>query len=360
MIATHLLSRSVVSARERKTVMDGLLLINSVLTFAAVLAAWFYRLLEIDIGRLAWMFFVYTSLHLLGSIVTDYLHSRRWVMAWMATASFASILFLAVAWFFAGGVKNPLFLISMIVPVIAAGVLQTGLVLPMALLSIAAAIGSALAQSPELLWTAERLGFRIPFLSGASLAAGLADPVPGVEVTPASVMLILLWFGLAQLGLAMMSRNLAAGMITLTERLIGSASLGVAGSGVTQASLLAATSPTVIVYSDSGQIHLASRSFANQMLVREHEIAGKALYDFITFEDEPLLKQVLRNGGRLRVAYRVGPERRVAEASIYNFHSEGDTFSLVRLDEITTPEQGLVVTNGVNNSRFTGPVAILK
>lgn len=354
MIARRLLVSSLASAQERKAILDSALLLNSVLTFAVVMAGWFYRLIEVDISRLAWMFFAYTGLQLLGSIATDQLRSRVGLTAWMAVASCAAVLFLSVAWFFAGGVKNPLFLMSMLVPVTVVGAIQTRLVLLVAPLSVLAATVSALAQSQELLWTVERFGLWIPF-RGSSLESGRSDPLPGVETTPSFVMMVLLLFALAQLGVAWLSRNVAARMIALTERLLGSAGHGVSATGVTQASLVAATSPTVIVYSDSGQIRLASRSFLNQMLVREGEVDGKTLFEVISFDDEPRLREALKNGGNLTVAYRVGAERRVAAASVHVFHSEGDTFSSVRLDEASTPDHEEVPADH-QEPRWTGPL----
>jgi hypothetical protein len=360
MIATKLLAGSAVSARERKAVMDIALLLTFVVTFLAVMGAWFYRLLDIDLGRLAWIFFSWSTLYLIGSIATDSLRSARAMRWWTALSSIGAVIFLAVGWSFAGGVKNPLFLLSMFVPVMVLGALQTRLVFPIALASIVAAGVSALVQSPELLWTAERVGLSVPFAGNPSLAAGAADPLPGVEVTPSWVLLVLMLFTLAQVGVAILSRRVTSRMMTLFERLVVSVNPELLGGGVSLASIHAAPSPTALVYSESGQIHLASQSFLHQMLIRDDEIAGKTLFEVISFAEEESVREILKSGGNVRIAYHVGPERRMAHVSVHVFHSAGETFSSVRLDEIPNSELQTDPAGQAQTPRRIGPIAILK
>jgi hypothetical protein len=91
--------------------------------------------------------------------------------------------------------------------------------------------------------------------------------------------------------------------------------------------------PTIVVYADTAQVHIASRSFINQMLLTD-DIRGRTLFDLLRFDDEASVRDAIRFGGQTSaVAYNVGRESRRADLSIHSFVVDRQSFAAIRFNE---------------------------
>jgi hypothetical protein len=324
-----LLNNTAVGLRERKKVLDTALFLNAVGSFAALVAVWYLRALGIDLAKLAWTFFIYGAIHLIFAAITDKFRGPRSLKIAMAVAQFGSISFLAFAWHLAGGVLNPIFLLSMVVPVVVASALQlTRLAVSAAVYSAVVASAIGVAESEELRWFVERLGIPLPLT--VSLAPS-GTILPGVEMTPAALLVALGLFAAAQLALAFVGAATAAKRIALAERF---AEPGDELTGTAHAAIMSTPAPTIVVYADTAQVHIASRSFINQMLLRADDIRGRTLFDLLRFDDEASVRDAIRFGGQTSaVAYYVGRESRRADLSIHSFVVDRQSFAAIRFNE---------------------------
>ena len=320
---------------QRKHVMDVGLLLNAMILFAVLLTGWYIRVLDLELQRVAWAFFIYGAIHTASMPWSDSFRTRRLLLGSVTLAACASVTFLGFAWHLAGGVSNPVFLTGMIAPVAMAAALRLRRVAGAAAVSsIVVVTAVALAESPELRWFVERYGLPLPVSGGHALAT-----LPGVETTPSSMVFALALFAVVQICvlIAVIAASTAASR--LGQRFAASAQ---PVSEAAHAALISSPDPTVVVYADTAQMHTASRSFVNQMLLRADDLKGRTIFELMDFPDEEIVYRAIREGDALSgVSYSIGPEARLADLFIHRFASAGDRFAAIRFDERIDDEASL-------------------
>lgn len=320
---------------ERKRVMDVVLLLNAMILFAALLMGWYVRVLDLELQRAAWAFFIYGALHTAYMAWSDRFRTRTRLLGALTLAACASVAFLGVAWHLAGGVSNPVFLTGMIAPVAVAAALRLRrLAWAAAASSIVVVTVVALAESPELRWFVERYGLPLPESSGHALAT-----LPGVETTPSSMVFALALFAVVQMCVLLAVIVASSAASRLGQRFAASTQ---PVSEAAHAAMVSSPDPTVVVYADTAQMHTASRSFVNQMLLRAEDLKGRTIFELMDFADEQIVQQAIREGDAISgVSYSIGPEARLADLFIHRFTSAGDRFAAIRFNEQIDDEASL-------------------
>jgi hypothetical protein len=317
----------------KKAVLDGALLVDLIVSFTAIAAAWFFRMLEIDMTRIAWSYFAFTGAHVVFMAVTDRLQRRAVLLSAITIVQAAGIVFLAMMWHFAGGLANPTFLFAVVAPLVVVGVMNLrwlGLVLGM--LAWVSTCAVALTESPELVWVAERYGLA-PGLFKDAIAVGADAPAQGgMDMTPSALLAAFGLFGVVALTAAPGAQALASRAIRIHQRSLPPAKTA-AGAAVPDQAIATIAVPTVILYADSGQIHSASTGFINQMLLSSENLRSRTIFELVKFDEPRIVKQALEGTEPVLVGYRVGTEHRVASLHMHHFFTGGDAFILLRIEE---------------------------
>jgi hypothetical protein len=327
-VSANLVDTAILAARERKRTLETTLLLNAAGTFALLMIAWYFRLIDADISRIALPFAIYSAMHVAFASITDRFGHARALTHATTVSELASVGFLAFAWHLAGGVVNPMFLIAMILPVAVASVLQLRtLAVATAAWSVCGAGVVAIVESPELRWFIERLGIKVP-LSGSIAAHPL---FPGIETTPSALVVALSFFAIVQFGVAIVGIVAGRKVVSLALRF---STPGERIASVAHGAIAESPSPLLVVYKDTGQVHVASRSFMKQMLLRQPDLHGRTVFDLLRFDDEESVRAALTSGAKMiPIRYNVGREARDAELAIHSFIADGQSFAAMRFDE---------------------------
>ena len=151
--------------RERKRLFDDVWLLTLFVIFIALATPWFLRVLDFDLGPLAWSLFGFGLAYVAGAMATDRVESRRNVFLIVGALQALGVIFLGFLWHLAGGLQNPLFLLVFVMPVIASSLVslswQSYLT---ALLAVVVVALVALIEAPELRWYLIENGIPVQWL----------------------------------------------------------------------------------------------------------------------------------------------------------------------------------------------------
>jgi diguanylate cyclase (GGDEF)-like protein len=331
---------SLLPVLERKRLIDGVWVVCLGGVLAAVTLPWFLHALDINLVVVAAAVFAYIVMHLTFSAATDRLRSSAGLSSAMRVMVVTGVVFLACLWHLVGGLQNPMFLAVFTLPVIMSGLMMTGgQALLTALTSVVLVTAMVMIESADLRWYLGLLHF--PYLKqAAETGAALfppVDAVAGFSSTPTYEFTLLVMFTAVQITVAFLSQPMALLLVRANGRLEMTNKMLTEVQGLFHAVLRAEPEPAVILYADSGQVVQASDSFFKRMLVRPSEIAGRALFEVVQFDDVDRVTSAFKtSSGELPFCvYRVHGEKRVANISFYATEHQGLRYFYVGFQEVT-------------------------
>ena len=326
--------------RECRNVLDLSWLLLIVLVFLAVAAAWFVRLLQVEITTISASVFLYVLFYVAATRLLDRIERPRAVLLATGLLHGSGILFLAFLWHLSGGIEHIVFLLAFLLPVLATGVvMRDWRPYAMALVAIAAVTLVSLAESPDLRWYVSLLGLPVARLSWSAPAwfPARPTPFPGAEILPEELLVALGVFAVLQLAAALFSESLADLMLRLSERLRTADDLREEAQGLFQAVMQTDPAPSVIVYRDTAQITYTSRSFLQQMLLSAADIPGKRLFDVVRFHEPERVRDILARGeGEIgSCSFQVGEEMRIASVRVFRIDHRGTSYAYLGFSDLT-------------------------
>jgi len=310
--------------RERKRVLDSVLVLTLVAAFASVAGPWFVQAIEVDMAAPTMALLCYLTAYLVLAGVADRMRTPGDMRLATQVLQLSGILFLAVLWHLVGGVANPAFLLAFFLPVAASGVVLRGWQ-PYAAASISAvAVGAVtLAESPEL------RGYMIGASpqdagSGALLAAGGG----------ASSFVLLGAFTLMMMAGALVSETVASHLVARRAAEAPTAQDDELEE-LAQTILRATPAPTALVDTGTSKIVHASDSFLREMLLEPEDLLGRGLFQLLGFVEPERIRSLLESGGEARHSvYRVNREARIADIRIRLMSHGGRLYAYLEVHDL--------------------------
>ncbi len=335
----QLLSDRLPALYERKRALDASWLLVLIAVLLSTGTPWYLRVLDIDMGVVAWSLFGYSVAYLGTAYLTDRIRSQRFVLAVMVAVQMVGVIFLAWVWHLVGSVQNPLFLLAFVLPVVAAGLLTLRWhAYGVALLAIAATGFVAIVDSPGLRWYLSRYEALGPLLSLApSELAGRQDPFPSVAAQPGYLMVSLVFFSLLLVTVALTSESISSLLLKLYERLTLSSHALEEEERLSGAVLRASPEPAALIFRDSLVIAQASDGFMDGLLIEPDDLGAKSFLEIVRFTYQDVIERLLADGsGEVPFAvYRVGPETRVARVHCFPLRNRGTDYLYVTLHDVS-------------------------
>lgn len=330
----------VAAIQECRSLLDVSWLLLLVVVALAVGAAWFVRLLQIEITPVAASVFVYALLYVAAARSLDRLKTPRTILLATSLLHGSGILFLALLWHLVGGIEARVFLLAFLLPVLATGiVMRDWRPYVMALVAVVSVTLVSLAESPELRWYVSLWGLPLEGFSweGPAWMPRRPRPFPGAEVLPEELLVSLGMFAVFQLSAAALSESISGLVLRLSDRLRTADDLREEAQGLFQAVMHADPSPSVIVYRDTGQILYTSQSFLQQLLLSPTDLLGKGLFDVVRFHEPERVREILARGeGELgSCGHQVGSEARIASVRVFRIDHGGTSYAYLGFSDLT-------------------------
>ena len=360
------------SLRERKRLFDDVWLLTLFVIFLAIAIPWFLRILDVELGPLAWSLFGFGLMHLLGTIFADRADNRRHLVLMIGAVQGIGIIFLGYVWHLAGGLQNPTFLLAFGLPVIAGGLVLVGWQsYATAFLAMATVSSVALIEAPELRWYLLEMGLPLgPIIRHLPHAETGATQASSTLIAPASYLFVLLeLFGAFMLALALLTESLNA----LLRRLYVRLGRSMAATNEAEMSALDALEsspyPALWVSPDSFVIERASANFLQHFGLAPEAASNANLFDLVAFSYADVVEGLITgSGGEYPLAiYRIGSETRVAHVRVRPIRYDGRSLAYVTFEDLSNgyllravfdaAEDGLVIVGPAGTITHYNPVA---
>jgi PAS domain-containing protein len=329
---------------ERKSWHDTIWLTIPVLALLVSGPAWFFRLVDTEMGPLVWSLFFYFLLREAVEFSLRKITNHSTILWITLGADLAGIGVLALLWHFSQTVRNPLFLLVLVIPLISSAVMYpTYITFSLTGLSILVVTMVAWVDVPQLRSALLQMVL-IPSWLASLLSVGgheIAGPTTG-DFSAANAVALLLAFSFGCV--------VIAGIADRVQTLFTERAKSAAGEGAVAA--LAQSSPVFTIDRESMCITNANRAFweyslvgpwasgisatpgasgasgtpgpsgASEALTTGKEAvarasAGPALFDCIRFnEEEELRKMIAGHGGAMLCRYKVDSEARAGKIHV--------------------------------------------
>lgn len=300
------------------------------LMFLAVLLPWLLRMIEVELAPLAWTMTAFAATHAVLVIAAERVRSRAVMLRLLYAVPLLGVAFMAVLWYYGGGIAHPALALPMVLTVVAAGALpRRRFAYDVALYSVFFVVATVILSSPDFVWYAIQLGIpgaAVARVAGEQLVA--TEPFPGATTTPAAAFLFVATFAVGQIAAA----AVASRMVAFVRRREELAERLAASQPDTLPVLAAERMPaaSVLVIAATAQIVQASKRFVQQTLLHNDPAVGRELFDVIHFTDPDGVRAFLAAGGTLSSCrYSIGAEERVADLFVETFEYEGVSYANV-------------------------------
>ena len=331
---------ALVSLRERKRLFDDVWLLTLFVIFLAIAVPWFLRILDVELGSLAWSLFGFGLLYLPVAIAADGIDNRLHLLLMIGSLQGVGIVFLGCVWHLAGGLQNPAFLLVFALPVIAGGlVLQGWQSYATALLGMATAAGVALMEAPELRWYLLEIGLplepiirRLPQIQAGPMGTSV------MPIAPASSVFVLLeLFGVFLMGLALLTESLNGFVRRLDERLGWSVKAADDAGAAASDALWNSAFPALWVVPNMFKIERASETFLQHFAQTPESISNGNLFELVDFSYPDVVEGLIAgSGGEYPLAvYRVGTQARVAHVRVRPIRYDGAHYAHVTFEDLS-------------------------
>ncbi len=335
----RLFSDRLPALHERKRALDASWLLVLVAVLLATGTPWYLRVLDIEMGVVAWSLFGYSLAYLGVAVASDLIRSHRGVLAVMIGLQMMGVVFLGWVWHLVGSVQNPLFLLTFVLPVVAAGLLTLRWhAYIVAALSIVVTLFVAVVDSPGLRWYMSQYAWAEPVLSWLPVElSGKQEPFPMAVAQPGYLVVSLVFFSLLILTVALTSESISSLLLRLYERLHLSSHALEEEERLSQAVLRASPEPAVLAYRENLMIAQASESFTRGLLLEPHDVSSKSFFELVRFSYRDVVERLLEEGsGEVPIAvYRVGPETRVASVHCFPLRHRDTEYLYITLHDVS-------------------------
>jgi PAS domain-containing protein len=315
---------------ERKSWHDTIWLTVPVLAILVSGPAWFFRLVDTEMGPLIWSLFFYFLLREAVEFGIKKLSDNSTILLITLASDVAGIGVLALLWHYTQTVRNPLFLVVLLIPLISSALMYpTYVTFSLTGLSIMAVSIVAWIDVPQLRSALLQMVL-IPSWLASLLSLGgheIAGPGTG-DFSAANAVAVLLAFSFGCV--------VIAGIADRVQPLFNARLKSGTGEA---AALVAQSSPVFTIDRESMCITNANRAFWEYSLVGPWSSgpvgasgalttgkqadppagpgAGPALFDCIRFnEEEELRKMIAGHGGAMLCRYKVDSEARAGKIHV--------------------------------------------
>lgn len=323
--------------RERQRLMQAIWFGILWASFLGVAVPWYLRLLPIDLGPFTSILFVFGSLLFVASPAIETLRSRAGLVRALTALHLVGLGVLAVAWQMVGGLENPVFLLVFPLAVIAGGALSVRwLPYLTALVALLLVVIMALAEQPELRWTAARFGLPLgaPDLGRPAFAQ---SPFPALSPPPGGALALLHGFGLLLGTAAFFVDSLSGQLARLYQRLETSGAAAERAEGLTREVVRASPEPVVLLSDPGLRVVEASDSFFSQLLLDEADLAERGFLELIDFSYPDIVEATLfgeRQDAPI-IVYRLGAETRFARLESYRIRQGDQRYLYATLRDVS-------------------------
>lgn len=313
--------------RERKRVVDAFVLASPIALLLASAIPWFFLRSDVDLAFLARAAFATAAAYLIAVMVIDASNRRSLLSATLYVSPFVGIAVAGVLWHLAGGISNPGPLAVFALPVLAAAVCErTWAPWTAALFAIATVGTIAMLESPTLAWYFTQWGAPV----GSVYGLANFGTVDFSGISPSQAFTTIVAFAVSMLGVA------AFGHVTIRKVTRESIRLALAtpseAGDLWRSALEAQPIPLAVVTAETARVVAASERFIEAMVVRRETVPGVELFEVLHFADRAEIEKLLDAGGRAEwIAYRVGPEARLASIEVRPFQYGGESYRAVSI-----------------------------
>ena len=328
------------SQRAGKQLVDVVWLMTMVACLVAIGVPWYLRLVDVRMVVVAATVFGFSLLYSIASGLVTRVRDRRRAMLASSLFNAFGVLCLVAIWHLGGGLSNPVLLRAFVAPLVASGALLAGWQTHLlALLSILGVATIALLESPELRWMLGQSGGPIGWLSGVlpDLPPARLGSVSAVDGSPAYVLVVVGSFALLLFCVALASDALTALSLRSHERIFRSRGATQDAETLALALVRNCPFPTVLVDAKTGEIVMASQSFADAFFCRGDEVAGRRLVEIAEFAYPDDLVELIRHseGEVAGMTSRVDGEIRVLRIGVRRLEGWQGHHALVTFTDVT-------------------------
>jgi hypothetical protein len=331
---------SLTTLKEQKRLFDDLWLLTLFVVLLAMGVPWFLRVLEINFARMAWSLFLYGICFIAVSTAANRLERRRSLLAVIAIQQACGVLFIAYLWHLSGGLQNPMFLLVFTMPLLAGSLILRSLQsYPIAALALLSVVAVALRDAPELSWYLARIGVLPPSIAGhfSNPSTYSSGPFPGLSLTPAFSLVVLLIFAAMIFIVAVTSEYLREVLLRLFGRLASSAAVREEAEGLFLDVLRASPAPVALIYADTLNVAHASQSFLHEFFLSPDLLLEKNLLGLVDFLYPEVVEELIRGkGGEASIApYRLGSEIRLSRIIVHPIQSAGNPYAYINFQDVS-------------------------
>jgi PAS domain-containing protein len=315
-------------------------------TFVAILGAlwllWYLRVLDAQIGRIAWLLTGAAAIHVLTAPAMARIRSERVSdIALLALHGF-SLLLLGAVWLLLGAMDLPLVVLFFAPPVIAAAAARSRWGRASAFtLTLAAVFLTAVLASPSLRWYSGQVGLPLSFLD--PLAARLANAGAPVEQTiaPRAAAVSLGLAAAAFAALYACASGFVGAIRRTVERLRDSIAALRMGEGLAQELLQSSPLPEALVLPESSRIVLVNDRFRSVFGGGRAPTEGARLQDIVRLEFPEAVERLVLSGDGVVNGHYHGPGDRLREVRVHvhRCKHEGARVSRVSFEDSTVERQ---------------------
>lgn len=333
---------SLVALRERKRLFDDVWLLTLFVIFVAIAIPWFLRILDLDLGPLAWSLFGFGLAYMAGVIATDRIESHQHLLLVIGTVHALGMLFLGYLWHLVGGLRNPMFLLVFGLPVVAGSlVLLSWRSYVTVLMAVSVVVLVALIEAPELRWYLVQIGVPAEWLIRhlPESSSGVAQHPGAVNAGASYFFVVLELFAVFLVALALMAESFTALLRRLYGRLGASATALDDALGCSREMMRASPVPAALVYADTCKIAEASDRLMDHLALTADALLDGTLFDHIRFSYPDVVEALIfGTGGEIPLAvYRQGNETRMARVRVASIHRRGIRYAYVTIEDISHP-----------------------
>jgi PAS domain-containing protein len=314
-------------------------------TFVAALISlwvpWYVRTLDVDIGRITWLFTVSAGIHVLAAPAIERIGGARGRDAALLTLHGLSLFALGFAWILLGATDVPLFVIFFAPSAIAAQAIRgvwgraTAFGLAFAVPPLA-----ALVASPSLRWYGMQIGLQLgPLDSFAERLGSFAPPEHNVAPAATAVSLGLVAAALAALYAC------ASGFAAANRDAIGWLHQTIAAlrkdKGLALELLQSSPLPEALLLPESARVILVNDRFRTVFGADGAETEGVRLAELVKLQFPEALEQLVKSGDGTVDGRCPGPGGRLREVRVHVRRSkhEGAHVARVSFEDRTAERQ---------------------
>jgi PAS domain-containing protein len=266
--------------------------------------------------------------------------SPGWRTYALATLHAAGVVVLGFIWLHAGGIANPLFVLSFALPVIGAGFISRWQPYLTATLAVMVIFAVVLSQVPELRWYVSGFGAAgawVASLFGAEDSA-MRTPVPGFYAPFSYFAVLLQVLAVLLFGCAVAADSLGTVFERLRTRLAAARAEAERGQELWKTLTEHLPLPAFLVDADTLCVICASDQAATEMLpAKTATPAGRPFFEVVHFSYPDVVQNLIEGAGGVApgAMIRVTGELRATEVSVRHMPYPGRRLALVVIRDVT-------------------------